>query len=151
MSEQAIGANVAKLAKRLEQKPDDVQGWIMLGRSYSSLEKYGEASNAFAKAAALTPNDADLLCDYAFALAMANGQRLKGQPAELIKKAIKLDPANPKALELSGSVAFEEKDYTTAITYWQKLLQRTPASDTEVTQALTQRITEAKSLAGTAK
>jgi cytochrome c-type biogenesis protein CcmH len=151
MTEQAIAANVAKLAKRLEQNPGDFQGWIMLGRSYSNLERYGEASNAFAKAAALKPDDADLLSDYAFAMAMANGQRLAGQPLELVNKALKLDPENPKALELAGSAAFEAKNYSQAVSYWQKLLQKTPA-DSEVTQALTQRINEAKSLAsGNAK
>jgi cytochrome c-type biogenesis protein CcmH len=147
MTEQAIAANVAKLAKRLEQNPGDVQGWIMLGRSYATQEKYGEASNAFGKASALKPDDADLLSDYAFAMAMANGQRLAGQPLELVNKALKLDPENPKALELAGSGAFEAKNYGQAITYWQKLLQKTPA-DSEVTRALTQRINEAKSLAG---
>jgi cytochrome c-type biogenesis protein CcmH len=147
MTETAIAANVAKLAQRLEQNPGDVQGWIMLGRSYSNLEKYKEASDAFAKASALKPTDADLLSDYAFSLAMANGQKLQGRPNELISKALKLDPENPKALELAGSAAFEAKDYKQAIAYWQKLLQKS-SGDAEVTQALTERINEAKSLAG---
>lgn len=148
MTEQAIAANVAKLAARLEQNPGDVQGWIMLGRSYATLEKYNEAANAFAKATALKSDDADLLSDYAFALAMANGQRLQGRPLEIINRALKLDPDNPKALELAGSAAFESKNYSQAITYWQKLLQKTPANS-ELTQALTEKINEAKSLAGT--
>ena len=149
MTQQAIEANVAKLAARLEQNPGDLQGWIMLGRSYVNLEKYREASNAYAKATALKPDDADLLGDYAFALGMANGQRLQGQPVELINKALKLDPENPKALELAGSAAFEVKNYSQAINYWQKLMQKTPP-DSELAQALSQRINEAKSLAGTA-
>jgi cytochrome c-type biogenesis protein CcmH len=147
MTEQAIAANVAKLAKRLEQNPGDVQGWIMLARSYVTLERYGEASNALAKATALKPDDANLLSDYAFAMGMANGQRLAGQPLDLINQALKLDPENPKALELAGSAAFEAKNYDRAISYWQKLLQKTPA-DSEVTRALTKRINEAKALAG---
>jgi len=149
MTQQAIEANVAKLAGRLEQNPGDVQGWIMLGRSYVNLEKYSEASNAYAKATALKPDDADLLGDYAFAMGMANGQRLQGQPVELINKALKLDPGNPKALELAGSAAFEVKNYSQAIDYWQKLMEKTPP-DSELAQALSQRIKEAKSLAGTA-
>jgi len=147
MSQAGIEANVAKLAARLEQNPSDVQGWIMLGRSYVNLEKYKEASSAYAKASALKSDDADLLGDYAFALGMANGQRLSGQPLELINKALKLDPENPKALELAGSAAFEAKNYSQAITYWQKLLERTPPN-TELGLALSQRISEAKSLAG---
>jgi cytochrome c-type biogenesis protein CcmH len=148
MGQAGIEANVAKLAARLEQNPSDVQGWIMLGRSYVNLEKYSEASNAYAKATALKPNDADLLGDYAFALGMANGQRLQGKPLELINKALKLDPENPKALELAGSAAFEAKNYSQAISYWQKLLEKTPPN-TELGQALSQRVNEAKSLAGT--
>jgi len=148
MTQQAIEANVAKLAARMEQNPGDVQGWIMLGRSYVNLEKYPEASNAYAKATALKPDDADLLGDYAFALGMANGQRLEGKPVELINQALKLNPENPKALELAGSAAFEAKNYSQAISYWQKLLQKTEPNS-ELGQALSQRITQAKSLAGT--
>lgn len=148
MTQQAIEANVAKLAARMEQNPGDVQGWTMLGRSYLNLEKYSDASKAFAKASALKPDDADLLGDYAFTLGMANGQRLAGQPLELINKALKLDPENPKALELAGSAAFEAKNYSQAIDYWQKLLTKT-SPNTELGQALSQRINEAKSLSGT--
>lgn len=147
MTQQAMKANVAALAKRLEQNPGDAEGWIMLGRSYISLEKYSEASNAYAKAAALKTDDADLLADYAFAVAMANGQQLQGQPLELVKRALQLDPKNAKALELAGSAEFQAKNYKPAIEYWQKLLAMTPP-DSELAQTLSQRINEAKSLAG---
>jgi len=147
MTQQGIEANVAALAKRLEEKPDDAQGWVMLARSYTSLEKYNEASNAYAKAAALKPNNADLLADYAFAMGMANGRKLQGEPFELIKKALRIDPQNAKALELAGSAEFQAKNYKQAIDYWQKVLDRTPA-DSELARTLSQNINEAKSLAG---
>lgn len=146
-TQQSMEANVAALARRLEQNPGDVQGWTMLGRSYTNLQKYSEASNAYAKATALKADDADLWADYAFALAMANGQRLQGQPLELVKKALQLDPENPKALELAGAAAFEAKNYNQAVDYWQKLLQKAPP-DSELGRALSQRINEAKSLSG---
>lgn len=146
-TQQKMEANVAALARRLEQNPADAQGWIMLGRSYTTLEKYSEASNAYAKAAALKTDDADLWADYAFAMAMARGRRLQGEPLELVKKALKLDPENPKALELAGSAEFEAKNYKQAIDYWQRLLQKTPP-DSELAQTLSQRINEARSLGG---
>lgn len=146
-SAERIEANVASLAKRLEQNPNDTQGWIMLARSYSSLEKYPEAGAAYAKATALRPDDADLWADYAFALAMQNGRRLQGQPVELIKKALKIDSENPKALELAGSAAFEAGDYKEALTYWQKLLLKTPPQS-ELGLALSERINEAKKRSG---
>ncbi len=147
MTQQRMEANVAALAKRLEQNPGDAQGWIMLGRSYTTLEKYSEASNAYAKATALKLDDADLWADYAFAMAMANGQRLQGSPLELVNKALKLDPENAKALDLAGTAEFQARNYKKAIDYWQKLQDKAPP-DSELAQALSRRIKEAKSLAG---
>jgi cytochrome c-type biogenesis protein CcmH len=147
ITQQRIEANVASLAKRLEQNPNDVDGWKMLARSYTSLEKYSEASSAYEKATALKTDDADLWADYAFSLAMASGQKLQGKPTELIKKALQLDPENPKAVELAGSAAFEAGDYQRAIQYWQKLLDKVPANS-EVSKSLTERIDEAKKRAG---
>lgn len=143
MSQQDIEGNVAKLAKRMEQNPGDVAGWSILGRSYLSLQKYTEASNAYAKATSLKTDDADLWADYAFAMGMANEKSLAGKPTELIKKALSIDPQNPKALELAGSAAFEAKNYKEAISYWQHLLDKTP-KESELGQALTERIEQAK-------
>ncbi len=145
-SSQQIEANVAALAKRLETNPSDGPGWSMLARSYSSMEKYAEANNAYAKATALAPNDADLLAEYAFANAMANGRRLQGKSLELVNKALELNPENLKALELAGSAAFQAKDYRKAIEYWQRLLKKVPANS-EVAESVNKRLEEAKSLA----
>jgi cytochrome c-type biogenesis protein CcmH len=146
MTQPNIDANVASLARRLEQNPNDVQGWTMLGRSYTSMEKYKEASDAYAKATELKSDDADLWADYAFAMAMANGQHLQGRPQELIRKSLQLDPDNAKALELAGSAAFETKNYEQAVDYWQRLLAKTPAGS-ELAKTISERIDEAKKLA----
>lgn len=138
-----IEANVAALAKRLESNPSDAQGWTMLARSYSSMEKYAEAAGAYAKATELTPKDADLWAEYAFSTAMANGQSLEGRPMELIDRALKIDPENAKALQLAGSAAFQAKNYQKAIDYWQRVLKHVPPNS-EVAQTITSRINEAK-------
>ncbi|HKO60754.1 MAG TPA: c-type cytochrome biogenesis protein CcmI [Pyrinomonadaceae bacterium] len=143
-SQEAIQANVDALAKRLEQNPSDVSGWKMLGRSYLNLENYQGAAAAYARAAALQPDDADLLADYAFSLGMANGQRLRGQPQELIERALKLEPENPKALELAGTAAYEVKNYAAAVAYWERLLQK--SSDSELTNVLKERINRARAM-----
>jgi cytochrome c-type biogenesis protein CcmH len=145
-TQQGIEANVVALAKRLEQNPNDADGWTMLARSYINLEKYREASDAYAKASALKTQDADILVEYAFALAMANGRQLQGQPTELVRKALQIAPENPRALELAGSAEFEAKNYKQAIAHWQKLLEKS-AGDAELTQTVSERINEAKKLA----
>lgn len=146
-SQQQIEANVAALAKRLEQSPNDVQGWTMLARSYLSLGKFDEASKAYAKLTELKADDADAWADYAIAVAMAQGQRLEGRPAELIEKALELDPKNLKALELAGNAAFEAKNYKRAIEYWERLMKEVPAGS-EVAESVSKKIDEAKLRAG---
>lgn len=145
-SQAQIEANVAALAKRLQSNPSDTQGWIMLARSYRSMERFGEAAGAYAMATELKPNDADLLTEYAFVSAMAAGQRLDGRPTEIINQALKVDPENAKALQLAGSAAFQAKDYKKAIEYWERVLKRVPA-DSELAELMTGRINEAKTLA----
>ena len=145
-TQEQIEANVAKLAERLKSNPSDAQGWTMLARSYSSMERYSEATGAYAKATELTPNDADLWAEYAFASAMAAGRSLQGKPVELIDRALKVDPENAKALQLAGSAAFEAKDYKKAADYWQRVLKKVPP-DSEVAQTIASRINEARALA----
>src|ERR1700752_3794444 len=144
-SQAQIEANVAALAKRLQANPSDVQGWTMLARSYSSLERYGEAAGAYARLTELTPNDADLWAEYAFAVAMASGRKLEGKPLELIEHALKIDPNNPRALGLAANAAFEAKNYQKAIDYWERIKKQMPA-DAEIAKTLQERIDEAKAL-----
>jgi cytochrome c-type biogenesis protein CcmH len=146
MTQSQIAANVAKLAKKLEDNPNDPQGWAMLARSYSEMQNYKEAAAAYEKATTLTTNDANLWADYAYALAMARGRLMEGEPTDLVNKALQIDPKNEKALILAGSAAFEAKKYDQAIDYWQRVLQA-GASDAEIKQTVTDRIDEAKRLA----
>jgi cytochrome c-type biogenesis protein CcmH len=146
-SQEQIEARVTALANRLKDNPSDGQGWAMLARSYNSMERYGEATGAYAKATELQPKDADLWAEYAFASAMAGGRSLEGKPMELINEALKVDPENAKALQLAGSAAFQAKDYKKAVEYWQRVLKKVPP-DSEVAQSITERINQAKALAG---
>ena len=145
-TQEQIEANVAALAKRLQSNPADAEGWTMLARSYSSMGKFPESVGAYTKATELTPKNADLWAEFAFATAMANGRSLEGGPMELIDHALKVDPENLKALQLAGTAAFQAKDYKKAIGYWERVLKRVPP-DSEVTEAIQSRINEAKTLA----
>ncbi|MEX0638787.1 MAG: c-type cytochrome biogenesis protein CcmI, partial [Burkholderiales bacterium] len=75
-----IEVMVERLAARLRENPDDADGWKMLGRSYAVLGRFGEAVDAYSKAAMRAPRDAQLLADFADALAMARGRSLQGEP-----------------------------------------------------------------------
>ena len=146
MGDQPVAANVAKLAKKLEQNPNDAQGWLMLARSYVSMERFADAAGAFEHATALNGNDAGIWADYAEASAMANGQSLAGKPTEAINRALQIDPKNQKALDLAGSAAYQAGDYKKAIDYWQKLLTQLPSGSEEL-KAISDQIAKAKQLA----
>ena len=109
MTQAGIEANVAALAKRLEQKPEDPDGWAMLGRSYINLEKYKEASDAYARATSLKPQDPDLLTEYAFAVAMANGRQLQGKPTELLRRRSRLRRKIPKRWSSRAALSFRQR------------------------------------------
>ena len=131
------------LAERMRQNPDDAQGWLMLGRSYRAMERFGEANAAFGHALKLTPRDADLMADYAESLALASSRSLVGEPTRLLDRALKIDANNVKVLTLAGSAAFERKDYRTAIRHWEAII-RQPGANAQLAQALQKGIAESK-------
>lgn len=122
---QQIDAMLEKLAKHLQEKPDDVAGWSLLARSYVSLGRVAEAEDAFKKALAVQPDNPDLLADYADLLASKTGS-LDGEPTALVMRALKADPNHLKALALAGTVAFNQKEYKAAVIAWEKALQAAP-------------------------
>src|SRR3954469_22437638 len=133
----------AKLAARMQQNPNDAEGWKMLGRAYRAMERYTEANDAFKKAVALAPENADLLADYAESLALQAGRSLAGEPTQLLNRALKLEPDNAKVLTLSGSAAFERGDYKTAVKRWEAVLSQQTWGG-ELAQALQKGVEESK-------
>ncbi len=147
LSAQQFEALVSRLAARLKDNPEDAEGWMMLGRSYAVLGRFGESSEAYAKAAARMPNDAQLLADYADALAMAQGGTLQGEPEKIILRALTIDPDSVKALLLAGTAAFNRSDHPAAIRRWERALRVLP-EESDMIQRVQASIAEARSLAG---
>jgi cytochrome c-type biogenesis protein CcmH len=140
-----IAMMVDRLAQKLAEDPTNAEGWAMLARSYEVLGRYPVAVAAFKKAAALAPNDAALLADYADALAMSRQGRLAGKPMQLVRRALKADPDNLKALALAGTDAFDRRDYRGAMMFWAKAIKVAPA-DSEFATALRANLEEARTL-----
>ena len=145
-TEADVVAMVEKLAQRMQARPDDATGWLMLGRSYAALQRYPESAKAYARAVVLTPNDAQLLVDYADVLA-AVAKSAAGEPTKLITRALQIEPGNLKALALAGSAAFERKDFPAAIAFWTQARSAAPAGS-EFAQGLDASLAEARAAAG---
>jgi cytochrome c-type biogenesis protein CcmH len=124
-----------------------MEGWLMLGRTYAMMQRFNEAKEAYEKVLALAPENPEVLTDYADIVAMTNNGSLIGKPLELIDKALRLDPQNPKALALAGTAEFERRRYKDAAAYWERLLVLVPPTETELVESVRNSIAEAKSLA----
>jgi cytochrome c-type biogenesis protein CcmH len=148
-SADALEALVERLKQKMEGNPNDGVGWALLARSYVGMGRHIEAVPSFEKAVTLIPDDAQLLADYADTLGVVHGRKLEGPPEVLIQQALKIDPRNVKALMLSGTVAFNRKNYARAAKDWEQARANLPSDvDPEMTQQLMAAITEAQSQLG---
>lgn len=148
-SEAQMAQMVEQLAQRMEQQPDDVDGWMTLGRSYAAMGRSTEALQAFDRARKLMPDNAAVLADYADALAVHNGRNLDGEPLKLIEQALVADPNHLKALALAGTAAFNRGDFAKAVEYWDRAVAVGPAGN-PIVQMASSASAEARSRAGLA-
>jgi cytochrome c-type biogenesis protein CcmH len=138
---------VARLAERMEQTPDDLEGWLMLGRTYFALKRSDKALEALEKAYGLAPENPDVVTAYAQAIASNAGGELEGRPAELIRAALEIDPRNTGARWLDGLVFYQAEDFATAVERWEAIL---PELDPESQEAadLREFVADARQRAG---
>lgn len=119
-------AALQELEKKMERLPENPDGWLLLARSYSEMQRFPDAVRAYGNLVKLVPDEAQLWADYADVTAMLNNQSLLGEPTKYLDKALALDGNNTSALALSGSAAMERGDYAAAVTHWQKLIDLLP-------------------------
>ena len=146
---QQIAAMVDKLAARMKERPDDVEGWIMLARSYTVLGRYADAVPAYARATELQPQSASLLADYADTVAATKRTANNPESIALIERALAIDPGHPKALALAGTVDYDRGDYARAIARWQLILERV-SPESELGQQIKGSIADARAQLGSA-
>ena len=126
-----IRAMVDGLAARLADNPDDLEGWKRLGRSRRVLDQYDLSHEAYMRAVALAPQDAEALAGAAEALTLASDDPAE-PPAEaiaLFRRVLDLDPDHALALYIIGEEAVRRDDLETARTLLGRLLQRLPAGE----------------------
>ena len=143
---QQIAEMAAKLAARLEKEPNNVDGWVMLARTYDALDRHGDAEKAFERAMVLAPTNAAILADYADSIGAAQGG-MGGRALELVERALKEDPTQWKALALAGTAAFDRKDYAAAVAYWERMKSSMPAG-APLIASIDASIAEARTLGG---
>lgn len=146
-SQQDIDAMVERLAERMKADPSDPEGWLLLGRSYMAMQRFEAARDALAQAVQRRPGDAQLLADLADATAMAQGQKLLGEPEKLIEQALAADPQNLKALALAATAALLRGEHQRAADFFERALRVAPP-DSPYVPGLQDGLHQARAAAG---
>ncbi len=109
------------LAQRLQKNPNDLDGWVLLGRSLQATQRPDEAARAFEFALKLAPDNLELKSYYAETLAEMNQGNLAGRPLEIVKEILNADPRHKPALWLAGLAAAQAGQTGEAMKYWKTL------------------------------
>lgn len=122
---ESVDAMVGALAQRLQDNPNDVDGWALLGRSYFVMGRYTDAAAAYARGSRIVDaQEPDLLVNEGEALALARDRDLQGRPAQLFDAALALDPGHGKALWYAGLAAQQAGQAELAGRHWALLAQQ---------------------------
>lgn len=115
-----------KLAARLAASPDDIQGWMLLGRSYVTLEDFPRAIAAYAKAVALAGDKPApmVLAEYAETLVQGNNGLVGDDAQAQFRRVLKIIPAEPRSQFYLGLAKAQAGDAGGALADWVALLKQ---------------------------
>jgi len=134
------------LTRRLQDEPNSMEGWVMLGRVQRARARYEESAEAYAKALTLSRDD-NLSIERAEVLAQKNGGSFAGEPWSIIQRVLTADPHHLNALFLAGSASYAEMNFNTALRYWERAREVVPADSPDAPE-LDRAIAEARDKMG---
>lgn len=115
---------VNQLERKLEQQPDDIEGWALLSRSYIKFKEYDKAANAYAHLYELVGNEPALLVEYADVLVMVGTTGALTLAEMLLTKALEQIPNDRDGLWIMGNVKYKQHDYERSLDYLNKAKQQ---------------------------
>jgi cytochrome c-type biogenesis protein CcmH len=123
-----IQGMVDRLAKRLEDNPDNLQGWTRLARSYNVLGKPDKARRALKRASEIAPENVDVLAQYARAIRRAAGDQQTDKSIEVSRRILQIDSDHAEALWFVGVHEARQGNTEKARTLFDKALATLPDS-----------------------
>jgi cytochrome c-type biogenesis protein CcmH len=139
---------VQGLAKRLLDDPDNLDGWLLLGRAYKSMERFELAKQALSNAYRLAPEEPDVMIEFAEATALSTAtRRIEGENLALIERAVDQQPDHQRGLWLLGVAAMQAGEAAKAVERWESL-RLLITGDLAAVQSLDEQIEGARQAAG---
>jgi cytochrome c-type biogenesis protein CcmH len=126
---ETLGEAIAQLEAELQRNPGQAEGWRLLAQALQRENQPIKARDAFAKAVALSPDDADLLAEAAQSRALADANRLfDAEAVRLLQRALVLQPEHQRARWFLGIAQRQAGDHAAAATTWEPLLRQVDAA-----------------------
>ncbi len=132
---------IRRIQNKVDQHPDDVQGWYLLGRLYASQQQWTHAQQAFAHAYRQAPQDEKILVNYAQSVLMNTRKPFVLHLRRALADRLQQHPQSMDVLMLLAQDAYWRHDKNQAMTYWNQLLLLLPPESKEAKQ-LRQRMVE---------
>ena len=123
----SVEALIARLQERLASNPDDLEGWLRLGRAYALTRQFEQSADTYRRAIQRHENVAELHAGLGEALVMADAGTVGPEARAAFERALELDPANPGARFYSALAMLQRGDRQAALDAWIALIADTPA------------------------
>lgn len=121
-----VAAMIGQLEAALRNRPEDPEGWRMLGWSYFQTGRYADAAQAYARAAALEPGNAEHRSAQGESLVQAAAGAVTPQALEAFRAALAVDPNDPRARYFLAMHKDQQGDAAGAMADWIALVNEAP-------------------------
>lgn len=135
------------LANKLINNPENMDGWMLLGRTYMTLERWRDAAGAFSSAYNISPTGPDIAASYAEALYMSAGAKFTAQSKTVLQSALKFNSRDPKSLFYWGLAMANQNKHKEALQAWINLMSISSAGSPWM-PTLRQRIRQSANVSG---
>tara|TARA_R110002096_G_scaffold248169_5_gene440635 strand:+ start:1513 stop:2343 length:831 start_codon:yes stop_codon:yes gene_type:complete len=122
----AVLDQVDELAAQMAANPGDAQGWAVLGQSYLSLGRYGDAAHAFEQAINIVPDSAFLFASLGQALLFDANGNMTPAAREAFARALDIDASDVRSRFFMAEALYQSGEVEAALAAWQALLAASP-------------------------
>ncbi len=128
-------SQVEQWKRELQIKPDDVNTWLSLALLQKAAGNYAESLQSFSEALKRgADQDGRSLAEFAETVALGRGKRFDGEPYELLKRAISLEPHDAKVVSLMAAAHFQAGEKAQARGLLEQLLSAMPKDSAQAEQ-----------------
>ncbi|HEX9789754.1 MAG TPA: c-type cytochrome biogenesis protein CcmI [Kiloniellales bacterium] len=115
-----------RLAARLANEPNDLDGWLLLARTYGALGRFAEAARVYTQAIENGFDAAEMHAAQGEALTAAADGTVTPEARQAFAAALERDPAEPRARYYGGMAMAQDGRLREAVTVWSALLREAP-------------------------